>query len=98
MSAPVSFCLSLLVNQVEGHEHPFMDASVQVWSEGRHVTTYKLVSLQTFHWPESADINSAENYAVVAARVAARALANVQMEAVENDTLHTVEDMRKMME
>ena len=88
MSAPVRYSLNVsVIDSYREGAKPFLDIDCQVWRDAEHITTIKLVQLQEFDWPEAADLDSVENYALVATRVAARWLANIQMDAVENGHL-----------
>lgn len=73
---------------------PFLDAAVHVWEDNVHLTTVKIADIVYFTWPEHANINNVEDFALAASRVLARCLSAGQMEAIDNGSLHTRDSFR----
>lgn len=88
MSAPVRFALTMNVSE---HLDPYritMSAAVQCWAPDGHITTITLIDHAYVTLDDHVDVDVVENYAVAAAREAARRLAETQMSAVEKDTVN----------
>lgn len=86
----VRFNLSLQViesNSILGRQ--FMVIDVQAWNGDTHIASVKLADFVVFEWPEHAGRENMEDYALNACRVVARHLADVQMSAIEANSLHT---------
>lgn len=88
MSAPVRFALIMSVTE---HFDPFritLDARVQCWAPDGHIVTIDLIDHAYVELPAEVDTDIVENYAVAAAREAARRLAETQMSAVEKEIVN----------
>lgn len=90
MQGEFRLSLSIQVLEVSSWDTPALFASVQVWKGQEHLTTVSLIDLMRVALPESAPLDTIENYAAVAARVAGRALDEVQFTAIEQKTLHHI--------
>lgn len=88
MSAHLKFVLVSYVSEPAVPEgRPHITSNVQVWDGKQHITTVDVADTY-FDWPDGSDRDTIENYAVLAARVLARHLSEVQMRAVEDDTIN----------
>lgn len=93
MSPPVRLALTITANQSGTSPDTWVSASVQVWQDKRHLTTFNLIEFCKIALPESAPLDTIENYAAVCARVLARVLDEVQFDAIASKTLHHLRDL-----
>lgn len=88
MSAPVKFTLILYVSESRRRDSQHVTADVQCWQDEKCIANISLSQGWEFTWPEGTSLDTAENYASAAARIAARHLGDIQMSAVEKEILN----------
>lgn len=93
MTKPVRLALTITAHQADNDQRTWVSTNVQVWQGQRHLTTYSLIEFATIDLPENAPLDTLENYAAVVTRIMARALDQLQYEAIEQKTLHHLRDL-----
>lgn len=88
MSGKIRFSLLAQTSSGSDGHLPFIDVSIQVWRDNKHVETVKLIEHSHTDLPAEVEVNVLENYATAVSRVIARTLADVQLAAADAGTLH----------
>jgi hypothetical protein len=95
MSAKVSFTLVVFASERRNGQGQYLTANVQVWNDQKHLCDVQLLQGHEYEWPEHGDRDTAEGYAVNAARVLARALSEVHMSAVEKEIMNQRSELQE---
>lgn len=90
MSQEIRFAFNAMVTERrDGARGQFMTISVQAWQGDEHLTSVYMAEVEDCELGEHVNADAMETFALAANRAISRKLAQVHMDAIDADALHT---------